>query len=158
MPACRSRTGFICRRNGPKTRLVARKHVSPKEIALEQIRAACTAGVRRGAILLDASYGSNSPLRAGISALGLEYVAAIVSNVKVRRTSKRGAPGPRLSVKELALKLPNHAWHTITWREGTNDRLRSRFARVRVRTAPMWGAGARGEETLLIEWPVGESK
>jgi SRSO17 transposase len=128
------------------------------EIALEQIRAACTAGVRRGAVLLDASYGSNSPLRAGISALGLEYVAAIVSNVKVRRVSKRGASEPRLSVKELALKLPNHAWRTITWREGTNDRLRSRFARVRVRTAPMWGAGTRGEETLLIEWPVGESK
>jgi SRSO17 transposase len=128
------------------------------EIALEQIRAACTAGVRRGAVLLDASYGSNSALRAGISALGLEYVAAIVSNVKVRKVSKRGASGPRLSVKELALKLPNHAWRTITWREGTNDRLRSRFARVRVRTAPMWGAGARGEETLLIEWPIGESK
>jgi SRSO17 transposase len=128
------------------------------EIALEEIRAACTAGVRRGAVLLDASYGSNSALRAGISALGLEYVAAIVSNVKVRRTSKRGASRARLSVKELALKLPNHAWRTITWREGTNDRLRSRFARVRVRTAPMWGAGTRGEETLLIEWPIGESK
>ena len=63
---------------------------------------------------------------------------------------------PRRSVKELALKLPKHDWRTITWREGTNERLRSRFARVRVRTAPMWGAGARGEETLLIEWPVGE--
>jgi SRSO17 transposase len=128
------------------------------QIALEQIRAACTAGVRRGAVLLDASYGSNSALRAGISALGLEYAAAIMSSVKVRRISKRGASETRLSVKELAFKLPNHAWRTITWREGTNDRLRSRFARVRVRTAPMWGAGARGEETLLIEWPIGESK
>src|SRR6059058_3994758 len=58
------------------------------EIALEQIRAAaCAAGVPRGAALLDASYGSNSALRAGISALGLEYVAAIISTIKVRRAS-----------------------------------------------------------------------
>src|SRR5207244_8847679 len=28
--------------------------------------------------------------------------------------------------------------------------------RVRVRTAPIRGAAKRGEETLLIEWPVGE--
>ena len=39
---------------------------------------------------------------------------------------------------------------------GTNERLRSRFARVPVRTAPISGAAARGEETLLIEWPVGQ--
>src|ERR1700736_709443 len=30
MPACRSRTGFICRRNGQKTRPAARKHVFPR--------------------------------------------------------------------------------------------------------------------------------
>jgi SRSO17 transposase len=55
-----------------------------------------------------------------------------------------------------ALSLPKHAWRTITWREGTNDLLRSRFARVRVRTAPIRGAAGRAEETLLIEWPKGE--
>jgi len=128
------------------------------QIALEQIRKACAAGVPRGVVLLDASYGSNSGLRTGISALGLRYVAAIVATVKVRRASDRGAPEPRLNVKELALSLPKHAWRTITWREGTNDRLRSRFARVQVRTAPIRGAAGRAEETLLIEWPVGEAE
>ena len=123
------------------------------QIALEQIRDACAAGVPRGVVLTDASYGSNSVFRAGISALGLRYVAAIVATVKVRRAS---APERRLSVKELALSLPKHAWRTITWREGTNDPLRSRFARVRVRTAPIRGAAGRAEETLLIEWPKGE--
>src|SRR5712672_1919012 len=126
------------------------------EIALEQIRKAYAAGVPRGAALIDASYGSNSALRTGISALGLKYVAAIIPTVKVRRVSDRGASDERLSAKELALSLPKHAWRTITWREGTNDKLRSRFARVRVRTAPIRGAAKRGEETLLIEWPVGE--
>src|SRR5712675_623357 len=61
-----------------------------------------------------------------------------------------------MSVKELALSLPKHAWRTITWREGTADPLRSRFARVRVRTAPIRRAAERAEETLLIEWPEGE--
>jgi SRSO17 transposase len=66
--------------------------------------------------------------------------------------------GKRLSVKSLALRLPKHAWRKITWREGTNKKLTSRFARVRVRTAPIRGAAARPEETLVIEWPEGEAE
>jgi SRSO17 transposase len=128
------------------------------QIALEQIRKACAAGVPRGVVLLDASYGSNSALRTGISALGLKYGAAIVATVKVRKASKRAEPEPRLSVKQLALSLPKNAWRTITWREGTNDLLRSRFTRVRVHTSPTRGRRGRPEETLLIEWPEGEAE
>ena len=128
------------------------------QIALEQIRAACAAGVARGVVLMDASYGSNTALRTGVSALALRYVAGIVSTVKVRAASDRGAPEPRVSVKELALGLPKQAWRTITWREGTAASLRSRFARVRVRIAPIRGAAGRAEETLLIEWPEGEAE
>ena len=128
------------------------------QIALEQLRAACAAGVPRGVALFDASYGVNSALRSGVSALGLSYVAGITPTVKVCAVSKRGELGPRMSVKELALNLPKHAWRKITWREGTNDRLRSRFARVQVRTAPIRRARERAEETLLIEWPEGEAE
>jgi len=128
------------------------------QIALEQIRWACAAGVPRGVVLIDASYGSNSALRTGISALALSYVAGIVSTVKVRAVSDRGAAERRMSVKELALSLPKHAWRTIPWREGTAERLRSRFARVQVRTAPIRRAAERAEETLLIEWPEGEAE
>jgi SRSO17 transposase len=127
------------------------------QIALEQMREACKAGVSRGVALMDASYGSNSALRSGTSALGLAYVAGIVSTVKVRAVSNRGATD-RMSVKQLALSLSKHAWRTITWREGSAERLRSRFARVRVRTAPIRGAAGRAEETLLIEWPEGEAE
>jgi SRSO17 transposase len=66
-------------------------------------------------------------------------------------------PNERVSVKELALNLPNHAWRTIRWRDGSADPLRSRFARVPVRTAPIRGAAERPEETLLIEWPQDET-
>jgi hypothetical protein len=81
-------------------------------------------------------------------------VAAILPTVKVRAVAD---PDERVSAKELALGLPKHAWRTITWRDGSADPLRSRFARVRVRTAPIKGATARPEEMLLIEWPHGEA-
>src|SRR5712691_10243103 len=123
-------------------------------IALAQIRAALAAGVARGVVLIDASYGTNTAFRTGIGALGLTYVAAILSTVKVRAAAD---PDARVSVKALALGLPKHAWRTITWRDGSGDRLRSRFARVRVRIAPSKGAAGRAEETLLIEWPQGEA-
>jgi SRSO17 transposase len=64
------------------------------------------------------------------------------------------------SVKELALALPKRAWRKITWREGTAEKLSSRFARVRVRVAhrDYWLADKRLEEWLLIEWPDGEKE
>jgi SRSO17 transposase len=147
------------------------------EIALEQIRAACEAGIARGVVLMDAGYGANTELRTGISALGLTYVAGILPQTKVwaattalcrakqksrrRRPPKRArrdAELQRISVKDLALSLPKRAWRKIRWREGTADWLSSRFARVRVRAAPSNDklAESRPEEWLLIEWPKGE--
>ena len=134
------------------------KFKTKPQIALEQIRAAHAAGVPRGVVLTDASYGSNKALRDAITALELTYAAAIVPTVKVRLVRAHDAKEQRVSVKDLALSLPKHAWRTTTWREGTNEPLRSRFARVRVRAAPIRGAAKCAEETLLVEWPAGEAK
>jgi SRSO17 transposase len=128
------------------------------QIALDQLRAACAAGVPRGVVLDDSSYGSNSALRAGVSELGLRYVAGIIPTIKVQAVLRRGKLGKRMSVKRLARRLPKDAWQTITWREGTNSVLRSRFARVQVHTAPIRRAAERPEETLLIEWPEGAAE
>src|SRR6266851_5792539 len=149
------------------------------EIALEQLRWACEAGLPRGVGLLDAGYGNNSELRAGITGFGLTFVAGILSNPTVwapgtgplpaKKWSGRGRPTKLLrrdakhqpvSVKELALGLPKRAWHTIAWREGTAERLSSRFARVRVRAArrDFKRSESRAEEWLLIEWPKGEQE
>jgi hypothetical protein len=102
---------------------------------------------------------TNAGLRLGIAALGLTYAGAIVPTVKVCTVAE---PQERVSVKTLALGLPKHAWRAIIWREGSAEKLTSRFARVRVRTAPSKGArelgdAGRPEETLLIEWPLGEA-
>ena len=126
------------------------------QIALDQLRSARAAGVPCGVVLMDASYGSNADLRSGVSALALNYVAGIIDRIKVHPVRDGITSKERVSVKELALGLPKHAWRTITWREGSATKLSSRFARLRVRTAPIRGASRRGEETLLIEWPKDE--
>jgi len=145
------------------------------EIALDQLRWACAAGLPRGVVLLDAGYGNHTSLRTEIGALGLSYVAGILSSTTVwspgmqplpaKRRSGRGRPPTRprrsathkpLAVKALAFDLPKRAWRTIGWREGTAGRLSSRFAGVRVRAAR--GRQLRGEEWLLIEWPKGEKE
>jgi SRSO17 transposase len=149
------------------------------EIAFDQIRAALKAGLPRGVVLMDAGYGANTQLRTDISTLGLAYVAGILPNTTVwaqgrealrpRKWSGQGRP-PKLirrggkhqpvSVKALALNLPARAWRTITWREGTAEKLTSRFARIRVRAAHRDYnlTESRPEEWLLIEWPKGESE
>jgi SRSO17 transposase len=149
-----------------KDRARRKKARSPKgisfktkpQIALEQAHEAIAAGVPRGTLLTDASYGSNFQFRAGITALSLTYAAGIIPTMMVRRVLAGGELGKRMSVKSLALRLPRHAWRKITWRDGTNKKLSSCFARVRVRTAPVRGAAARPEETLLIEWPEKEAE
>jgi SRSO17 transposase len=127
------------------------KFKTKPQIALDQLRSALKAAVTPGVLLMDASYGSNRALRTEVSALGLAYVAAVVPTLKVREANDRDAP--RASVKDLALKLPKHAWRIITWREGTAERLRSRFARVQVHASPTRGRRGQPKQTLLIEWP-----
>jgi len=136
------------------------------EIALDQISWAHEIGLPGRMVLLDAGYGNDSKLRAGITELGLTYVAGIqpqtlvwkpgVRPGRVPKKGRRDAPNAT-SVKDLALSLRARAWRTIKWREGTNDWLSSRFARVRVHVASSHERpGKPSKEWLLIEWPEGE--
>ena len=129
---------------------------------------------------MDPAYGNDSKLRAGISELGLPYVAGIQPGTMVwrpgeaplpptARPSGRGRPRQRLrrdethqpvSAKTLALELAAEAWQPITWRDGSNAPLTSRFARWRVRPAhdDAKRSEPAAEEWLLIEWPEGEAE
>ena len=136
------------------------------EIALDQIRWAREIGLPGNMVLLDAGYGHDSKLRAGITELGLAYVAGIQPQTLVWKPGTRPGRAPKkgrhdapntISVKDLALGLRAKAWHTIEWREGTNDWLSSRFARVRIHVASSHQRpGKPRKEWLLIEWPEGE--
>jgi SRSO17 transposase len=143
------------------------------DIALEQIRAMRAAGVPAATVLFDPAYGNDGKFRAGITAEGLPYVAGVFTTLLVWRPGE--APPPQgegrawpkpgetrpqpVQVKTLAMELPTDAWQTITWREGSNMLLTSRFTRLRVRPAPQAAGRSElaAEQWLLIEWPPGEA-
>jgi len=146
-------------------------------IALDQIRQAVKDGVGKGVVLADAAYGSDNRFRAGIRELGLRYVLGVQGTMTVwrpgqgplprKRWKRRGRPptllrrGPRhqpVALKQLAESLPEGAWKTVTWREGTKQELKSRFAALRVRPAHRddWQREPHPEEWVLLEWPEGE--
>jgi SRSO17 transposase len=151
------------------------------EIALEQIQKAVEQKIPLGVVLADAAYGSNTRFRNRITETGLQYAVGVVSSTTVwepgeqplpappRKPGTRGLGPKRLqrnashqpvSVKELALGLPPGAWKNITWRQGSQGMLSSRFAAVRVR--PAHRDYKRTEphpvEWLLIEWPLSQSE
>jgi SRSO17 transposase len=149
------------------------------DIALDQIRAAVAANLDRGVVLADAAYGINTDFRDGLTQLGLPYVVGVPSSMTVWEPGKQPLPAkprgkmgrpPRLlqrtpdhqpvSVKQLALNLPSTSFREITWREGTDRKLQSRFAAVRVRPAhrDYEKAEPHDEQWLLIEWPRGETE
>jgi SRSO17 transposase len=153
------------------------KFATKTEIALEQLRALLAEGAPKYCVLADAAYGVDTAFRQHLRDLGLSYVVGITSAVVVwppgveplppKRYGGMGRPPvlPRrtrsrqpLNVKALAQALPAHAFQTISWREGTNETLTSRFAAVRVRHAGGNAGRARlqPEQWLLIEWPTGD--
>src|ERR1700739_1087219 len=143
-------------------------------IALQQIRKAVEEEVTRAPVLADAAYGNDSQFREGLAELRLTYVVGVQGSMTVWRpgeaplSAKRwkglGRP-PKLlrrdqqhqpiSVKQLAESLAGSAWENASWRQGTKQRLRSRFAALRVRVAHRdYGRSELpAEEWLLIEWP-----
>jgi SRSO17 transposase len=148
------------------------KFMTKPEIALEQLRAACEAGLPRGVVLMDAAYGNDSQLRAGITELELLYAVGIRSDTlmwpsgkgprrkgkRLNNTGRRDEPD-LISAREVALGLRKQAWHMIEWREGSAEWLSSRFARVRVRVGHnKLDPKKLKSEWLLIEWPEGEKE
>src|SRR3954453_23694115 len=57
------------------------KFKTKPEIALEQIRWACKAGLPRGVALMDAAYGRDARLRLGMTELGMPYVVGLVPTI-----------------------------------------------------------------------------
>ena len=149
------------------------------QISLQQLQALLDQGAPHHCVLADAGYGIDYAFRQGLTTMGLAYVVGITSAVVVwppgqeplppkpysgmgrppvmpRRTAKRQP----VSVKALAQALPDSAFQSVSWREGTNERLSSRFAAVKVRCAGGNVGKARllPEQWLLIEWPAGQAE
>jgi SRSO17 transposase len=126
------------------------------KIALQQIEWACAAGLARGVVEMDCAYGSDLSLRRRLTALELVYAVGVWARTLVRR-ARQGDDAP-VTAADLAKSLSKRAWRTIGWRDGTNARLVSRFARVRVRAAGEGTTSEEPEEWLIVEWPKGETE
>lgn len=149
------------------------------QIALEQIRQAVAAGVQPGIVLADAGYGDETAFRDTLAQMGLLYTVGIrpattvwppgIEPLAPKPSSGRGRPSTLLrrapghepvAVKDLAMSLGPQAYERVSWRQGTNEVLSSRFARVRVRAAhrDYNRTQVREQEWLLIEWPDGDKE
>lgn len=129
-------------------------YVPKWRLGLDMIEASFQAGRPRGVVLADTDYGNKSPFRDGLDALGLPYAVEVQGSTKVQRVYSDGRLGPAQSVAKLARRLKLKL-RKVTWREGTQKTMHSRFARVRVVVARDEGIG-RLEEWLMVEWPQGE--
>jgi SRSO17 transposase len=126
------------------------------KIALQQIEWACAAGIARGVAEMDCAYGADLSLRRRLTALDLVYAVGVWARTLVRK-AERGDDA-QITAAGLAKSLSKRAWRAIGWRDGTNARLVSRFARVRVRAAGEGTTAEEPEEWLIIEWPRGEKE
>jgi SRSO17 transposase len=149
------------------------------QIATAQIRRAIEEYVPRGVVLADAGYGNDGQFRATLTELELRYAVGVQSSMSVwapgteplpaRPWSGKGRPTKLLrrddthkpvSMKQLAQSLPQSAWKNVSWRQGVEHALRSRFAAVRVHPAhrDYWQAETHPAEWMLVEWPKDEAE
>ncbi len=150
------------------------------EIALTLLDRAQDWGMPIQAVVVDAGYGDNPNFLAGLDERRVPYVCAVESTFGVRLPREvqaaaneapayggRGQPRPprpaaRYSVKELIEALPESAWQTISWREGTKGTMQAQVVAIRVH----WATGSPRHSTshsrvqtgpegwLLAERPV----
>ncbi len=148
-------------------------------IAMRLIDEAIAAGAAAPIVVADAGYGIDTAFRDQLSARALRYAVGVTGAVKVwpQGTAplapqpwsgqgrkpvrpRRDARHQPISLKALAFTLGADQWQNVTWREGTNRPLVSRFATVRVSCAYYRTVrdASRPTEWLLIEWPQGDAE
>jgi SRSO17 transposase len=146
------------------------------ELALELIDQTLTWGLEKPeAVLADSGYGDNGAFRHGLEQRGLPYAVGITRDVVVWTEPPTycipeapRAPGPKpkrisygeqrpWSVQEVA-RQKQRQFRAVSWREGAQGPLRSRWWAGRVQTAWHWQEGEEPGSPLwlLIEWPPQE--
>jgi SRSO17 transposase len=145
------------------------------QIAREQTARVLANKIPRGVVLAGTGYGTEADFRDWLQTQKLDYVLGVRDSASVRWGKHQPAKIPEwptegrrrplirrdarhqpVSLLYVARALPSKMWRNITWRQGSNSPLSSRFARVRVRAAHH--DRLRAEEWLLIEWPEGEAE
>jgi SRSO17 transposase len=119
------------------------------EIALAMVDRALAWQVPVGVVITDAGYGVATEFRAGLRERDLTYVVGVTSDTVVwTRPPAQTVPPchgigrpPKahwtepVQIQHLAQALPEAAWQTITWREGTKGPMTGEFVAVWVEPA-----------------------
>ena len=143
-------------------------------LALAEVDRLLAAGVRFGAVLADAGYGTSAALRAALTerdltwavgVLGTQHVYAVTVELRSPPRRRRGTRGgrparhpvpsePRITAATMIDRLGPRAFRRVHWRQGTKGLLAVDVAAVRVRVAdgPTITAGVHlpGEEAWLV--------
>ena len=146
------------------------------ELGLALIDRARAWGLLDRVVLGDAAYGRAAELRAGLRERSLTYVLEVPCDTHLWEQETHphppvyipGTPGKRptkpvfpdsTQVKAFARSLPRSAWKSVSWRHGSHQCLKGRFAAVRIWPASnaSRGSALEPESWLLIEWPAGAS-
>jgi SRSO17 transposase len=150
-------------------RIPARRGFAEKwRLGLRLVQQVRAAGVAIEAVVADASYGNVVALRAALDRMHLPFVMGIRADTTVftalptvrphQPQGRRRARGPCViaatgtAVSTVAMALPPDAWHTISWRNGTQPRWRAQFAAIRVCPVASW----RGPRRLDTYWVLCE--
>jgi len=104
------------------------------QLAVQMIGRALADGVPKGAVLADSAYGTSGDFRAQVRSLGLHYAVGVDPQTTICLLNNEGRPhGEAVSVKEMALSIQERGgFRRCTWRSGTREELRARFALRRV--------------------------
>jgi SRSO17 transposase len=131
------------------------------EIALSLLDRARAWGVPVEVVVVDAGYGDNPNFLAGLDARQIPYVCAVESTFGVRLPQeveaaaqsvppyrgkgqpRKPRPAPLYTVKELIAALPEDAWQTISWRQGTKGTMKAQVVAIRVH----WATGTPRHST-----------
>jgi SRSO17 transposase len=132
------------------------------ELALDMIDRARTWEIPVDVLVTDAGYGVATEFRAGLRARQLAYVVGVTTEVGVWTRPPTAIMPPALglgrppkprwsdptSIHQVATALPEDAWQTITWREGSKGPMTGQFVavwvepahgRLRDKTPEPWG-------------------
>jgi SRSO17 transposase len=154
---------------------------SKTELALEAIDQALAWELPPLPVLADSAYGNDFSFRQALRERQLQYAVQVEPTTVVWTTdpnlplpapTKKKLGRPRRypppaalarpqSLEEVARQLPALAWRRVTWRQGSRDAQRSRFALLKVWAAHGWQQqlhSLRVMEWLLVEWPQDETE
>lgn len=129
------------------------------QLALEMIERAARSEVPGEIILADAAYGDASEFRNTVRLLGFDFAVGVQSTLRVVRLDSHDCVNQKPeTAAQLVERLGPKAFRKLTWREGSNSKLSSRFCFTRVKVAEDDGAPLAEHEPLwlIAEWLDGE--